>query len=251
MNEPLHRSPLAVETLIVRGNEIGFTGSVQPGTLSRYAEWARWAMFRQPDFVMRDRLGGGVARAQHAVTFAELTYPSELRIETRLARTGRTSLDLAHQFVRVEDGARIANLRVTIVQLGPAGPSPIDPTLSELVTPTDAPEPLPFVMPEGDTVFEWSIPARPSDQDQFRHVNQARYVDFADDVRWAAHAAGHPLGFEGPLGAYSVDYRREVRAGTTLRARLGAGPGSVRCLSLSELHSGIETTRIALAPRLP
>lgn len=240
---------IASETIVVRGNEIGFTGALPPGTVARYGEWARWAMFRHPDNSLRGKLGSGVARAQHAALFADITYPSELRIESNLARVGRTSFELAHRFVRADDETLVALLRVTIVQLGPQGPTPVDPTLHELVTQSTMPPELTFDVASSGPVFEHAILARPSDQDQFRHVNQARYVDFADDVRWVAYAAGHAAGFEGPLGAYSVAYQREVRAGTTLLARLASDDAGVRLVSLHERDTGVETTRILLAPR--
>ena len=80
-------------------------------------------------------------------------------------------------------------------------------------------------------------------------MNQARYVDFADDVRWIAHAAGHDTGFDGSLGRWSVDYRREVRAGTVLLAEMWASSDGIRSIRLSERETGVETTRIAIAAR--
>lgn len=237
----------STETLVVRGNEIGFTQAVPPGTLSRYAEWARWAMFRDASDAERVRIGAGVARAQHVESLHDVTYPTTLRMETVFGRVGRTSLDMVHSFTRVADAAVVARARITIVQLGPNGPTPIDPSVAALVTPTEAPDALAWTEP-GEGAFETTIVVRPSDQDQFGHVNQARYVDFADDLRWFAARAGHAAGFEGPLGHWSVDYRREVRVGTVLRARLDVRDG-VRSVRLSELDSGLETTRIALAKR--
>jgi acyl-CoA thioesterase FadM len=193
------------------------------------------------------KLGAGVARAQHVESRLDVTYPSTLRMETVFGRVGRTSLDMVHSFTRVSDEAVVARARITIVQLGPNGPSPIDPSVAALVTAAEAPEALPWTAPD-DGAFETTIVVRPSDQDQFGHVNQARYVDFADDLRWFAARAGHAAGFEGALGRWSVDYRREVRVGTVLSARVGVKDG-VRSVALTELESGLETTRIALAPR--
>ena len=239
----------AIETIAVRGNEIAFTGAVPPSTFSRYSETARWLMFRDPVARERVRLGGGVARAHHQELLRDVTYPSTLRFETTIARLGRTSIDMLHHIVRVDDETHVASTRVTIVQLGPDGPSPIDPSMAEFVTPSESAAPL--VFEPGPPEFETTIFARPSDQDQFRHVNQARYVDFADDVRWLAHVAGNEAGFEEPIGRVSVDYRREVKAGTVLRAELRRGSGSSRSIRLVESATGVETTRIVLAPRDP
>lgn len=240
---------IASETIVVRGNEIGFTGTLPPGTHSRYGEWARWAMFRDPENRLRGKIGSGVARAQHAELLEDVTYPSELRIESALIRVGRTSFELGHRFVRVDDETVVALLRVTIVQLGPSGPSPVDESLHAHVTPMAMPAELRFDDASAGPVFEHAILARPSDQDQFRHVNQARYVDFGDDVRWVASAGGHEAGFDGPLGAYQVSYQREVRAGTTLIAKLASDAHGVRRVTLHEGGTGLETTRLLLAPR--
>lgn len=237
-----------VETLVVRGNEIGFAGYVPAGTLARYAEWARWAMFRDANDAARVKLGAGVARAQHFCTYDDIRYPATLQMETVIARTGRTSLDMAHTFTRVDDDVVVARARITIVQLGPTGPTPIDASLAALVTPTALPLALPFTMPD-ETTFETTIVVRPSDQDQFGHVNQARYVDFADDVRVLAQRAEHAVGWDGPVGGWSVDYRREVKVGTVLAVRAAVTQDGVRSIALRELDTGIETTRIAVRPR--
>ena len=56
-------------------------------------------------------------------------------------------------------------------------------------------------------------PVRPSDQDSFRHVNQARYIDFVDDAR---RAAGLPR-----VRRASFSYEAETLAGDRLEVRLG------------------------------
>lgn len=237
----------AIETLVVRGNEIGFTGVVQPGTFSRYCEWARWALFRTPEVREGLKFGGGVARAQRLELLHDVTYPATLRIETTLARLGRTSLDMLHTLHRIEDAVVVARSRITIVQLGPDGPSAIDPGAAAYVTPEEGPEPL--VYEAGEVEFETNFLPRPSDQDQFRHVNQAKYVDLADDLRHLAATAGHPSGFDGALGGVSVDYRREVKAGTLIRAELRRGSGTTRSVRFVEAATGVETTRLVLVPR--
>lgn len=240
----------AVETIAVRGPEIGFTGAVQPGTFSRYCECARWAMFREPGAREKIKLSAGVARAQRLELLEDVTYPSTLRIETTLARLGRTSLDMLHRLVRVEDEALVARAVTTIVQLGPDGPAPLDPSLADHLTPTDD-QTSPPLLAFGSAAAEFEAPIviRPSDQDQFRHVNQARYVDFADDLRWFAHAAELPCGFDGPMGYVGVDYRREVRAGTRIRGELARGTDGTRWIRLIESDTGVETTRIVIRPR--
>jgi len=237
----------ASETLLVRGTEIGFTGVVQPGTFSRHCEWARWAMFRDEGTRERVRLGNGVARAQSLELLADVSYPSTLRIETTISRAGRTSLDILHTVLRLDDEAIVARCRTTIVQLGENGPSPLDPSLAACVTPDEGPRTPEF--DDGPPEFETTIVVRPSDQDQFRHVNQARYVDFADDIRWNADSAGNDAGFAGALGAVAIDYRREAKAGMVLRAAMRRGSDDSRSIRLVDAESGVETTRIVVVPR--
>jgi len=102
---------------------------------------------------------------------------------------------------------------MTVVNLGPDGPAPIDPVVRDFVL--EEPVPLARSFPEGQRGDAWtrSWIVRPSDQDSFRHVNQARYVDYIDDTRWSASQAGAPAGLDGPLGSLSVEYIREAHAG--------------------------------------
>jgi hypothetical protein len=68
-------------------------------------------------------------------------------------------------------------LGMTVVNLGPGGPAPTDPMVSSFVVDEGAPPVRPW--PEGPRLHPWTRQwlVRPSDQDSFGHVNQARYVD--------------------------------------------------------------------------
>jgi len=218
-------APLMIDTLhklttirhTIRGIELDATGSVSPGWFSRIFEHTRWQVFAMDDFALRNRMEGGVARAGTFEYGVPLTYQDDLEIATWVARVGRTSLDFGHRITRIRDGAIAARARMTVVNLGPEGPAPVDPVVATFVLDEPAPRVRPW--PEGDRLHSWKRQwvVRPSDQDSFRHVNQARYVDYIDDTGWFAAQTGEPAGVEGPLAALSVEYRRETHAGQQIQ----------------------------------
>lgn len=232
-------------TLAVRGNDLGHEGVVPLGTLARYGESARWEMFRDPTSALSGKLGSGVARAQRISSHEPLTYPATLRVETRLARVGTSSLDVLQSFLDATTGRAYASIRSTVVKLRDGRPAPLDPSLAALASNDPAEPALPFAEP-AEGAFEYTIEPRASDMDRFRHVNQARYVDFAADVAFAAALAEHRAGLHTAPTRVEVDYRREVRAGTRVRARLGI-VGGVRSVQLFEAEAGHETTRITFS----
>ena len=94
--------------------------------------------------------------------------------------------------------------------------------------------------PEGDRLQSWKRQwlVRPSDQDSFRHVNQARYVDYIDDTRWFAAQAGEPAGVEGPLGGLSVEYQRETHAGEQIQMETWVTGDRTRAYELTRQTDG-------------
>ena len=215
MIDTLHK--LTTIQYTIRGIELDATGSVSPGWFSRIFEHTRWQVFAMDDFALRNGMEGGVARAGTFEYGVPLTYQDDLEIATWVARVGRTSLDFGHRITRIRDGAIAARARMTVVNLGPEGPAPVDPVVATFVLDEPAPRVRPW--PEGDRLHSWKRQwvVRPSDQDSFRHVNQARYVDYIDDTGWFAAQTGEPAGVEGPLAALSVEYRRETHAGQQIQ----------------------------------
>jgi len=222
----------------IRGIELDATGSVSPGWFSRILEHTRWQVFAMDDFALRNRMDGGVARAGTFEYGMPLTYQDELEIATWVARLGRTSFDFGHRITRVRDGAIAARARMTVVNLGPEGPAPIDPVVATCVLDEPAPSVRPW--PEGDRQQSWKRQwvVRPSDQDSFRHVNQARYVDYIDDTRWFAAQAGEPAGVEGPLAGLSVEYRRETHAGQQIQMETWVAGDRTRAYELTRQPDG-------------
>ena len=218
--------------------ELDATGSMSPGWFSRIFELTRWKVFTMDEFALRYRLEGGVARAGSYEYGVPLTYQDQLEILTWVARVGRTSFDFGHRVTRQSDGAIAASARMTVVNLGPEGPAPLDPEVAGFV----ADEPTPAARPwtEGERQQSWTRQwiIRPSDQDSFRHVNQARYVDFIDDTRWFAARAGESAGLEGPLSALSVEYLRETHAGEQVQMETWVTGNRSRAYELTRLSSG-------------
>lgn len=222
----------------IRGIELDATGFVSPGWLSRIFEDTRWRVFTLDDYSLRGLMEGGVARAGTYEYGAPLGYGDQISISTWVARVGRTSFDFGHRIVRERDGATAAAARMTVVNLGPKGPAPLDPIVASYVI--DEPTPLVRQWPDGPRVDPWSREweVRPSDQDSFRHVNQARYVDYIEDTRWFATEAGAPSGLQGRADGLSVEYIREAHAGERVRMDTWTVGGGARAYELTHQPSG-------------
>jgi len=222
----------------IRGIEIDASGSVSPGWLARIFEHTRWQIFAMDDFSHRNRMEGGVARAGTFEYGEPLSHQDELEIATWVARVGRTSFDFGHRIVRLRDGAIAARARMTVVNLGPDGPAPLDPVVATFVLDEPAPAVRPW--PQSDRSKSWKRQwiVRPSDQDGFRHVNQARYVDYIDDTRWFAAQARADAGLKGRLAGLSVEYRRETHAGEQVQMETWVVGDGLRAYELTRQPSG-------------
>ncbi len=229
---------LIITPYTIRGIELDATGSVSPGWFSRIFEDTRWRAFAQDDYALRGVMDGGVARAGHFEYLAPLTYGDAVEIVTWVARVGRTSFDFGHRIVRADDGSVAARARMTVVNLGPNGPTPIDPVVADYVADDRVPRarPWPDGARPGSWTRQWTV--RPSDQDSFRHVNQARYVDYIDDTRWFAAQADETAGLQGPLEGLSVEYIREAHAGEQVQMQTWATGASTRAYELTLLSTG-------------
>ncbi|MFW2386689.1 MAG: thioesterase family protein [Polyangiales bacterium] len=229
---------ITVVPYTVQGIELDASGAVSPGWFSRIFEMTRWKVFAMDEFSLRYRLEGGVARAGTYEYGVPLTYRDELEIQTWVARVGRTSFDFGHRITRMNDGAVAASARMAVVNLGPDGPAPLDPDVAGFVV--DEPTPSVRPWPEGERTNSWKRQwtVRPSDQDSFRHVNQARYVDYIDDTRWFAAKAGQAAGLEGPLAGLSVEYLRETHAGQQVQMETWVTGEGECAYELTRLPSG-------------
>lgn len=229
---------LLVTPYVVRGIELDATGSVSPGWLSRIFEDTRWRAFAADDYALRGVMEGGVARAGHFEYLAPLSYGDPVEIATWVARVGRTSFDFGHRISKSSDGTVAVRARMTVVNLGAHGPAPLDPIVSGFVTDETTPPARPW--PDGERRDAWrrQWAVRPSDQDSFRHVNQARYIDYLDDTRWFAAKAGEAAGLEGPLSGLSIEYIREAHAGEQVQMETWVTGVRTRAYELTRQPTG-------------
>ena len=236
-----------VTPISVRGVEMSANGCVSISHIARYCEHARWEAFKDPDFVLVGRIAGGVVRAARYEYLEPARYPEALRVQTWLSRVGRTSFGHGH-LVEREDGTVIARADIAIVNLDGGRPAPLDPALRDFVEPSPA-GPAPALASRAGEPFVRRFVVRPSDLDLFRHVNQARYLDFADDTLQLAAAAGHAAGSDRPIGALSLEYQAEARGGQVLQMQMWRGgddEGDVRELELTRVEDGAVIHRAAL-----
>jgi acyl-CoA thioesterase FadM len=184
-------SPIFERRIVPRGYEMNATGSVPLAPLARYAEHVRWDGLRDDEYGLNRYWHRGVVRAQRLQKFRDVQYGCELRITMWVARLGRTSLDFAHRIEEAHSAELVALASVTVVSLGSDGrPAPIPEQAAGYVRD----EPLPSADPPAgeppEQPFVRRIQVAPSDQDVYRHVNHARYIDFVEDTRAFAERAG-------------------------------------------------------------
>jgi acyl-CoA thioesterase FadM len=217
----------AILTLTTRGDELDRTGTVGAAQLLRYLEYGRWRAMTTGEGGLSAFFAGElkmVVRAQRIRLGAPVGWNETLRLQTWLARVGRTSMDFGHVLVRESDGARVCEAILTAVQIDAQGrPAPLAETV---VAQAAAPEldqqltTLTFAETLPDDAWTWQQTIRPSQIDLFRHVNHSRYVDLFEDARWfmeRAHAA-----MNRQLSVIALEYRREAKAGEDVTVALHA-----------------------------
>lgn len=207
--------------VVIRGYEMSSRGLVTPANFARYFEHARWMALSNPEFVASKHLMRGVVRAQRLALVEPATFGGRLAIETWVGRVGRSSLDLISRARATSDGREVGLASCTVVALGEDGkPSPLSPELEDCVV--EDVEPAKHELPEAPTkdLFNREITVMPSDLDVFQHVNQARYIDFIEDLRTLACNAGNYQGDKElrRLSHLQIDYVREARMSQVLRA---------------------------------
>jgi acyl-CoA thioesterase FadM len=222
----------------VRGIELDGTGTVSPGWIARILEHTRWQAFTAESSTLGRLMRGGVARAGVYELTLPLRYGDELEIATWVSRVGRTSFDFGHRVARPKDGAVAVRARMTIVHLGPDGPAPLDAAVSSFVVDEPAPAALPWPRGAPSDIWTRSWTVRPSDQDSFGHVNQARYVDYIDDTRWFAARGAQRAGLGGSLRRLSIEYVRETHAGDEVEMRTWVTGEQSRAYELIRTASG-------------
>lgn len=228
----------------VRGFEMDATSTVPAFRIAAYCEHARWESFKETAFIRPSEFQASVVRAAVFEYLKPLRYGDVLEIRTWLARVGNTSYDFGHQLTREGRGEVVARSRATLVQVGPNGrPAPVSSSLRHEVSEEPAPIAArwPDAPPVEPFIREWVV--RPSDQDSFRHVNQAMYIAFMDDTRLLAVREGHPAGSDRSLANLSVEYIREAHAGERVRMTMWTTGEGARAFELSDPASDTRLCR--------
>ncbi len=220
-----------------RGYELDLRGKVRPSTVLRYLEHLRWEAVAETPAVAGTFAHGHrlVVVAQRLRLARALSLGEELSLSLWVARVGRSSLDFGHRITVVrppreergdhaDEQELFAEARVTAVHLGPDGrPAPISEEVRALARPEAALDGFPPPLEEAPLAGGWGHRFRvpPRDLDLLQHVNHAIYLDYAEDVRALAAAAG-ALGAHGraPLRAVTLEYRHEALQGDELEARV-------------------------------
>ncbi len=210
---------IVIERVVTRGYELGHDATLPLSAYMRYLEHMRWRTGGR----LHDRGGDGVVRAQCLELHASLGPEVELELSAWISRVGRTSVAMSHDIVRVDDGALIARASATLVALDGARrptPYPDAERIEVLERPTAEVQP-PGSSAGPTSAFRCPVELRRSDHDNQQHVNQARYGDLIEDVRWrCVDAAGYGPGDWGrPLRRFALAHDREMRAGDALEAR--------------------------------
>ena len=223
---------------VVRGIETDATSTVSPGWIARTLEHARWSVFGLETFALRNQAVGGVARAASFEYYEPLRFQDEIEVATWLARVGNTSYDFGHRIRRTGDGALAVLARVTVVHLGAHGPEPLPRGLQSAVHDEPTSPSVRWAETERQAPYgrQWIV--RPSDQDSFGHVNQARYVDYIDDTRLLAAIAGEEAGAKGALATLSIEYLKETHAGERVQMLAWVTGPKSRAFELTKVGTG-------------
>jgi len=224
-----------VGTVQSRGYELDARKRVTPGAFARWFEHARWEAIHAHALGLRELFRDErrlVIRAQRLALDAALGPHEVLSLALSITHVGRSSIRMA-QSARLGD-TLIARCEAVAVVLDADGRPTRVPEAVRAHVGDPAPAPLDALGPPSATpAYECDVYVRPSDLDTLQHVNQSRYVDFADDVLQHALAAG-AFGPSAPMRpvAITVEYQRETRLDpargpdTRLRAQVfpeGAG----------------------------
>ena len=149
-----------------------------------------------------------------------------------ISRVGRTSFGLGYTIRSGADGGVVARSAGSFVATDIEGrPRPLGPGLEHLLSDRETIE-VPR-LDHSPRAGAWSqdLAVQPSDVDLLQHVNQARYVDYIENARYACARAGgygeHGQGADAALKYLALSYEGQAREGDRLRVTtwaLGAAP---------------------------
>ncbi len=121
MTDGDHAEPFEL-ALRTRGYEADFTGTIPMPAFFRYFEYTRWELMREPRLGLLDAVHAGhffVVRQQNVELLRHLGQGVPLIVRTWFDEVGRISATVHHEALRADDGALVAQARVTGVWIGP------------------------------------------------------------------------------------------------------------------------------------
>jgi acyl-CoA thioesterase FadM len=216
----------------IRTHDLDRSAQVSASGLCRILENPRWNALR-PDGLVGASVNLGVLRAQSLEIERRVGFGEKIEVSMWLSGVGRTSFALGYTIRSSADGGVIAHSAGSFVSTDIEGrPRPVGPGLERSLSDRKTIE-VPR-LDHSPRAGAWSqdLAVRPSDVDLLRHVNQARYVDFIEDVRRACARAGgygeHGQGADAALKHLAVSYEGQAREGDRLRVTtwaIGDAPG--------------------------
>lgn len=227
-------SKLVKQSFKIRVHDLDFTGKASTAALIRLLENQRWhALSSQVD--IGAYFLSAVMRAQSIALDTELHFDDEVEGVTWVSAVGHSSLTFGHTLASPAAGGVFARAAVSVVSLDLEGrPRPLGEGIRRLIVEResiDLPKLEPLPVP-GDA---WShdFRVRYSDLDLLQHVNEARYVNYVEDARYAC-AAQEGYGPDsqrasGRIRRLTISYEGQARVGDRLRVstwQLPESPGS-------------------------
>jgi len=212
---------LVQHTFTLRTHDLDRSAQLSAAGLCRILENPRWNALRS-DGLVGGSVNIGVLRAQSLGIERRVGFGEKIEVSMWLSGVGRTSFAVGYEIRSSPDGAVIARSAGSFVSTGIDGrPRPVGPGLERLVLDRETLE-LPR-LDHSPSAGAWSqdLVVRASDVDLLRHVNQARYVDYIEDTRYACTRAGgygeHGQGADAALEYLVASYEGQAREGDRLR----------------------------------
>jgi acyl-CoA thioesterase FadM len=220
------------DVFTIRTHDLDSSAQVSASGLCRILENPRWNALRS-DGLVGASVNIGVLRAQSLEIERRVGFGEKIDVSMWLSGVGRTSFALGYTIRSSADGGVIARSAGSFVSTDIEGrPRPVGPGLERLLSDRETIE-VPRLN-HSPRAGAWSqdLAVRHSDVDLLKHVNQARYVDYIEDVRYACARAGgygeHGQGADAALKYLAVSYEGQAREGDRLRVTtwaLGDAPG--------------------------
>lgn len=215
----------------IRTHDLDRSARLSASAICRILENPRWNALK-PDGLVGASVNIGVLRAQSLEIERRVGFGEKIEVSMWLSGVGRTSFSLGYTIRSSADGGVIARSAASCVSTDIEGrPRPLGPGLERLLSDRET-IPVPRLdHSTGAGAWSRDIEVRPSDVDLLRHVNQARYVDYIEDARYACAGRGgygaHGQGADGALRYLAVSYEGQAREGDRLRVftwALGGDP---------------------------